>query len=164
MCFKCLATCGHHDFSLVYTDCSRQAGWHQTQDVRLPYTARPPLCDLVGDNLSLVYIDIMHAWNLGVLRDLLGTVLKLLLRKRGFYRGRNLQKRLAVFNKDLRNYVRDNKLELSARKIKKETLNWKSDVCPILFAKAADCATILQYVNYKLQEHFEVSDYPSLVA
>ena len=69
-----------------------------------------------------------------------------------------------MFNKDLRRYVRDNKLELSARKIKKETLNWKSDMCPILFAKAADCAAILQYVNYKLQEHFDVSEYPSLVA
>ena len=96
---------------------------------------------------------------------MLGSAIKLLVRKRGIYAGSRLVLRLTTFNRELREFVRENNLPLSAKRIKKQSLNWKQDTYPVLGAKAADCSTILQFVNFKLQQPgVQIEDYPGLTA
>ena len=110
-------------------------------------------------------LDMMHIWQLGCLRDLLGSTIKLLVRRRGIYAGSRLALRLITFNRELREFVREKNLPLSAKRIKKQSLNWKQDCYPVLGAKAADCSTILQFVNDKLQRPgVQIEDYPGLTA
>ena len=137
---------------MVYTNVSNAAGWQATLDTELPWKVRPALCDLVGEHLGAVSLDVMHIWHLGVLRDLLGSIIKLLVRARGgSYNGSTIKKRLLVFNRELREYAKAANLELSCKRIKKETLTWRRDMCPTLKTKAADCSTILQFCAHKLE-------------
>ena len=163
MCFRCKASRGNADFDMVYTNVSNTAPWHATLDAELPWKVRPALCDLVGDNLGAVALDLMHIWNLGVLRDLLGSVIKLLVRARVAYSGSTIKKRLLVFNRELRECAKAANLELSCKRIKKETLTWRRDMCPTLKTKAADCSTILQFCAHKL-ENVELPQYKQVVA
>ena len=148
---------------MVFTDVTETAGWRSSVHSQVPWKTRPVLCDLVGDHLQDVALDVMHVWCLGVLRDLLGSILKVLLRRKGYFPGNNIKQRLLVFNKELRKFVKDEGLFLSCKRIKKQTLNWKSTTCPVLFAKAADCTVILKYVSQKLQTQ-EPPEYEGMVA
>ena len=151
ICFKCLASRGNDNFDLVYTHIGEEAPWRRTVGLKHPWFSRPVLCDLIGDGLKAAALDLMHIWNLGVLRDLLGSIIKILCRRRGIYSGNRIAKRLAQFTRELRAFVREHKMQLSIRRIKQPNLDWKSDACPTLKAKAADCTVILQFCAGKLQ-------------
>ena len=162
VCFRCKASRGNADFSMCYTNVGPNAAWRATVDVEPPFAERPILCDIIGESLKAVQLDLLHLWNLGVLRDLLGTIIKLLCRRRGVYTGTTIRKRLVSFNKDLRAWASSSKLPLTGKRIKRDTLTWKSDKCPTLKLKAADCGTILQFCNHKLQQ-VGCDEYPGLV-
>ena len=63
-------------------------------------------------------VDLLHILNLGVLRDLCGSALKLLSAKRGYFPGRNVGKRLHALTIELKAYVRAERLQLHLRRIK----------------------------------------------
>ena len=151
VCCFCKATAGRRDFALVYTNVNDNAPWRDTAGVDYPWDVRPKLCDLIGDGLANLQLDMMHLWHLGVLQDLLGTVIKLLVRGRHVYSGSTIRKRFVAFNRELRAYCREHKLSLSCKRIRKETICWRRNGCPTLKSKAADAAVILEFCNYKLQ-------------
>ena len=163
VCCLCKATAGRRDFTLVYSNVNDNAGWKETIGVEHPWEVRPKLCDLIGDGLANLQLDMMHLWHLGVLQDLLGTVIKLLARGRHVYSGSTIKKRFVAFNRELRAYCREHKLTLSCKRIRKETICWRRNGCPTLKSKAADAAVILEFCNYKLQVT-ELPFYPGLTA
>ena len=114
------------------------------------------------ESLRAVQLDMLHIWYLGVLRDLLGTIIKVLCCSRGVYVGSTIRKRLVSFNKELRSWAKSSKLQLSSKRIKRDTVTWRSDNCPTLKLKGADCGMILQFCNYKLQL-VGCDEYPGLV-
>ena len=97
-------------------------------------------------------IDILHVLHLGVLRDLCGSCIKVLLRKRGYYSGSKLGARFRQFTRDLRIWAKATKTKLQLKRVKKSTVNWKSDACPELHAKGADVGTILKFLCWKTQQ------------
>ena len=81
ICFLCQATL---DMQVPYTDASSQAAWR-----RSPHTSendiwwvRPSVADLIGFQVDLVAVDLMHTFFLGVGRDACASVLTWLLKSR----------------------------------------------------------------------------------
>ena len=55
-----------------------------------------------GFNLRMIGVDILHAWHLGVCRDLIGSVLRVLSKLKIFRRGGNLEDQLSAASSSLR--------------------------------------------------------------
>ena len=73
---------GRKTFSTVYTDVSEAAGWrrtmHQDGNCELPWKDEPAYAKLHYFTLSMLRIDYMHTFHLGVARDLVGSALKII--------------------------------------------------------------------------------------
>ena len=108
-------------------------------------------------------IDLLHVLNLGVLRDVCGSALKVLLKSRGYFTGSNLSARFKTFNRDLKAWAKRTKTQLQVKYIKKSTLTWKSDACPELKVKGADCAAVLRYL-VQLTQARPLEAYPAMTA
>lgn len=165
ICWRCAASRGASDFSLVYTDISPRARW-RFQMIGDPWDARPVLADLWGfdPQRRMLGIDLLHVLNLGVLRDLCGSCLKVLLKPRGYFAGNNLAARFRSFNRDPKTWLKRTKTpQLQVKYIKKSTLVWKSDSCPELHLKGADTAQVLRYLA-QLTQASPPQSYPAMTA
>eukprot|EP00439_Symbiodinium_sp_Y106_P060799 s3615_g9.t1 len=162
VCWRCAATRGNSNIECVYTDISETAAW-RSMPVQEPWEQEPVATSIWGWDLSLVGIDLLHVLHLGILRDLCGSAIKVLVSKRGFFRGATIPKRLQEFTRQLKLYAKVEKLQLYLRNVKKTTVDWRSDKCPELRCKAADCATILKFLAWKTQQE-EPPAYKGMVA
>ena len=79
-CLHCMCT---KDLSAPYTDLGQMALW-RTMVPTEPWHTKPELAKMQGFNLSLVGFDILHLFFLGTGRDLVSSVLIILLRLRIF--------------------------------------------------------------------------------
>ena len=106
VCFKCLAS---KDLSFPYTDVSSAAAWRATCDTEDPWRQdeAPALTDLRNFSLHMVGIDILHTWHLGLARDVVASVLVLLLRRPAFFAARTIKDRIAEASKLAKDYARD---------------------------------------------------------
>ena len=163
MCHLCLASKGKEDFGLVFTNVSADAAWRHRQPPSPPWEDPPALLELRGFDLSTVAPDLLHILNLGILRDLLGSAIKLMTRNRVYYAGATIAKRLQSFSKDLRLWCKTNGVQLNLKRIRKQTVAWSASACPELHAKGADAVSILRFVSQKLQAQ-RLNDYPALLA
>lgn len=82
ICYWCEAT---KDMTHPLTDLSQQASW-RCMTPSAPWWSTPSVAELEGFTLSVIYMDLLHIWNLGFGRDLIGSILVVLLRT-GFYHG-----------------------------------------------------------------------------
>ena len=162
VCHLCLATKGRDDFSLVFTDVSAGAAWRHRQPVGPPWIDPPALVNLRGFDVTTVAPDLLHILNLGILRDLLGSAIKLMIRGRAYYRAGTIAKRLQAFSKDLRFWCKGHGIQLHVKYIRKKTLAWSGAGCPELHVKAADAVAVLRFVSHKLQGQ-QLADYPGLL-
>ena len=154
ICWRCRASKGLANRQLVYTDVSEEALWRLAGEADSePWDVQPSMASIWGwdAGLSMVSIDILHILHLGVLRDLCASALKVLVKARGYYAASTITKRLHVVTREVKEFARAEKLNFQIRRIKKSTLDWKSDKCPELHCKGADCAVILRYLVQKTQ-------------
>jgi hypothetical protein len=77
----CQATKGATDMSLCFTDISQGAAWRSTFLQSNPWVVKPPYADLIGFELAMVMPDLLHVFNLGVCRDVIGCVLKTVIKE-----------------------------------------------------------------------------------
>ena len=84
VCLHCLATKG---MTCPYTDVSATAAWRDTQGVNMPWLEQEPpaLTHLYNFRLSVIGLDLLHIWHLGLARDVIGSVMVILLRARNFF-------------------------------------------------------------------------------
>ena len=64
---------------------------HHDGNCELPWTDEPAFAKLHYFQLSMLRIDYMHTWRLGVARDLVGSALKIIATGKHWYSGRNYQ-------------------------------------------------------------------------
>ena len=84
ICFKCCAT---KDLRCPYTDVAPSADWRSRQRDEDLWHERPAIADLCHFSLRLITPDILHTYHLGVGRDVVASVLTLLLKGRQFIPG-----------------------------------------------------------------------------
>ena len=147
-----MATKGNEDFTRCFTDISPAARWRHDPAPE-PWLVEPYLPSLWGwsPSLALVGIDLLHVLHLGVLRDLCGSAIKVLVKSRGYFEGSNIPRRFRSLSRELKAFARSTKSPLHLRRLTKQTVDWKSDVCPELHAKGADCGTVLKFLCYRTQ-------------
>ena len=68
--------------------------------------------------------DLLHIWNLGVARDVLGSSLKIVMGERTIFDAANLADQLALGTESLKLFARQHHLPLRSRKLSKAKLCW----------------------------------------
>ena len=163
ICYLCLASKGNEDFDYVYTNLAPDAAWRTDHRVPDMWTSPPAMSCLRDFHAGTVALDLLHIFHLGILRDLLGTGLKLVcLKKNEFYSGNTIAKRLDQLTRELFAWAKQHKLELSLRKVHKGNLVWKGNMCPELRCKGADALTCLRFLTAKVQVQSPLK-YPGIV-
>ena len=119
---------------------------------RYSWEDAPPFSLLPGFNLRMIGVDILHAWHLGVCRDLIGSVLRVLSKLKIFRRGGNLEDQLSAASSSLRNFAKSRRLSLNLRRLSKSNLNWRSDAYPEAHCKGYDSYIILLWLDWFLHE------------
>ena len=133
---------GRKSFSTVYTDVSEAAGWRSTMhhdgNCELPWTDEPAFAKLHYFQLSMLRIDYMHTWHLGVARDLVGSALKIIATGKHWFSGKNINARLKQILAAAKDFGKQKKHYISIKKLTKNSLGW--DECPEFKGSAADTA------------------------
>ena len=80
----------------------------------------PPYTGLIGFKLSMVVPDLLHVWNLGVARDLTGSILKTLLKDAHVFAGSNVEERLQNATVSLKAFAKSEALPLRMKKLTKK--------------------------------------------
>ena len=137
---------------MCYTDISEGAEWRGTLYATVPWEDPPPFSLLPGFNLRMIGADILHAWHLGVCRDLIGSVLRVLSKLKVFRRGGNLEDQLSAASSSLRHFAKARKLSLNLRRLSKSNLNWKTDAYPEAHIKGFDSYIMTLWLDWFLHE------------
>lgn len=135
------------DLGMAYTDIRPEAAWRETVYTEDPWTTPSVIMTLQGFDLSMVMIDLLHAWYLGMARDLCASVLKVLVSSKLVFVGSKIETRLEDASQRLRQYATAHGKQLSLKHLTRANLNWKSSEYPELRAKGADCAVILEWLS-----------------
>ena len=141
-----------NNFHLVYTDVSDQAGWRSTIGATDPWEASscPALTKLWGFTTRHIATDLLHCWNLGCLRDMVGSCVKILVKDKWYFAGRTIDKRLATLARELRAFSKTHGMQLSIKTVKRSTVAWASDKCPELHSSGYDAVVFARYLLDKL--------------
>ena len=151
VCWKCEATKGNGSpLEMAYTNLADDAPWKATLYTSLPWRSQPELTGLVGFDLRMLQIDLLHAWHLGVGRDLCGGAIQQLAKQRNFWAGRNIDARLANATARLRAFAKSQSLTVALRRLSKASVNWKSDEYPELRAKGYDTYVVLKWLVHEV--------------
>ena len=117
-----------------------------------PYAVEPEFMKLPGFQLSMLRADILHVFHLGVGRDMVGSALRILIRRSSdLFPGRNVGIRLRNATHKLLDYCKANGYNLSLRKLTSRTLNFGSKKYPELRSKGYDCFVLLRWLCHELQ-------------
>jgi hypothetical protein len=127
ICWLCLATKGNDgDLDRAFTNGAPDAGFWNTYLSENPWVVRPAYSWLEGFSVALIVPDLLHVVNMGVARDLCGSILKKLVRENHSFVAPNIPERLALATASLRSFARANALPLRLKKLSKKKLNWSS--------------------------------------
>lgn len=147
----CMCTKGATDMSLCFTDISPAAGWRTTFLQQVPWQTEPNYVHLYGFDLLMIVPDLLHCFNLGVSRDMLGCILKLVLQNQDVFGGGDLATRLKTATDSLRAFARANKHVLKLKKITKNKLTWSGKKYPELKVSGSDAHVIGVWLEQVLQ-------------
>ena len=127
---------------MCLTDISPGALWRGTFLQQVPWETPPNYVQLFGFDLLMVVPDLLHCVNLGIARDLAGSVLKSILRDQQIFQGENIDLRLQRATESLKAYARQHGHILRMKKLTKKSLlgrpksipSWKPlDLTPTWF-------------------------------
>ena len=154
VCWKCKATKGTNDVAWCYSNVDESAPWRSTMYTEPPWPAHitPSLAKTMGFCLTMIGIDLLHIWYLGVGRDLCASAIYLLARNRRYWQGSNVEKRLDFATQRLKWFASQNGLKLQINRLTKQNVNWKGKEYPELRVKGFDCSVILRWLNWEMRQ------------
>lgn len=144
ICWLCMATKGNdNNLQYCFLDDSQHAAFWSTYLQVPPWdpNSPPPYTNLSGFAVSMIVPDLLHVLNLGIGRDIAGSILQVLLKQNHVFIGGNLEEKFGAATASLRSYAKSNSLPLRMRKITKKRLNWGTD-------RYAELKTGSGYDNY----------------
>lgn len=113
----------------------------------MPWNDAPSFSSLLGFHVSMVVPDLLHVWNLGVARDLLGTSLKLIMGDQTIFNASTIPDRLALGTDALRRFAKTHRLPLRLRKLTKAKLTWHSNKYPCLCVSGYDAYVVGRWME-----------------
>ena len=138
---------------MCLTDVSHFANWWGTLHQTMPWETVPSYAGLIGFGISQIVPDLLHVWNLGVSRDLLGSALKLVLSERHVFNGPTLPDRLKQATESLRRFAKQNRYPLRLRKLTRSKLCWKTRKYPMLSSSGYDAYVVGLWLEHELSMH-----------
>ena len=156
ICWLCHATKGSDDdLSLCFTNVSRTALWRSTYLQTVPWNPvhEPSYVKLKGFDLSMVVPDLLHVWNLGVSRDVIGSTLRVILSDQVVFGGPTLPDRLHLATESLTQFARRRSLPLRLKKITKNKLSWDSKKYPSFASSGYDAYVVGLWLENILTPH-----------
>lgn len=75
------------------TDCAANAAWRRTFLASNPWTIEPAYAQLIGFELRMIRGDLLHIFNLGISRDIIGNSLKILMKDQIVWQAPNMDDR-----------------------------------------------------------------------
>lgn len=140
---------------LCFTDLSHSALWRTTILQEFPWSVEPCYTQLVGFELSMVNCDLLHMWNLGVLRDVVGSILKVVLKETFVFDGHDIEARLRSATILLRQYAKNNGHTLRLKKLTKNKILWSNKTFPEFQGSGTDCHVVATWLETILQNHLD---------
>ena len=128
------------------------------QDV--PWAVAPSYSMLKCFDVNMIMPDLLHAWNLGVARDLLGSSLKIILQQKEVFGAATLAERLMQATESLRRFAKQHRFQLRCKKLTKNKLSWKSRKYPSLGVAGYDAYVIGSWMEDLLSAFTE--KYPEI--
>ncbi|CAK9102286.1 Uncharacterized protein SCF082_LOCUS47811, partial [Durusdinium trenchii] len=147
VCWLCEGSKGVHNMATAITDVSENAYWRRTYLNSSPWTSIPPYATLHGFRLEMVVPDLLHMWNLGMARDLAGSVLKIICREQHVFNGPNIEARLRQATDSLKTFARSNGHCLRIKRITRAKLHWETRKYPEFMASGHDSYVALAWLD-----------------
>jgi hypothetical protein len=117
-----------------------------------PWEIRPALADLPGFDIRwMLGVDVLHVWHIGIGRDLIGSVLKILIKDKTFFAGRTIPARMKQASVEVQAFAKRNKYQLRLRWLTHSRLQWSNTEYPMLKCKGADTSTYLLWLAELLE-------------
>lgn len=102
----------------------------------------------------MVTPDLLHVINLGVGRDLCGSVLKTILKESHVFAGANIDERMAAATSSLRAFAKSRRLPLRMKKFSKKKLNWGNNrYAELRLGSGYDNYVVSQWLESVLTPH-----------
>ena len=124
ICWLCLATKGQGDLCKCFTNFSENANFFDTYLQVDPWDQPPPYSFLEAFSVSMIMPDLLHILNLGVSRDVCGSILKVLVKGGFVFVANTIEEKLAIATQGLTNFARSHSLPLRFKKLSKKRLCW----------------------------------------
>ena len=129
------------------------AMWRRTFCRSLPWTIPPNYSLIHGFNISMVVPDLLHVWNLGVARDVIGSTMKTILAETFVFNAPTLPDRLMLATLSLRQFAKQNKYPLRLKKLTRAKLIWKSKAYPGFASSGYDAFVVMRWLEALLSNH-----------
>ena len=141
--------------NLCYTDINPSAGWRNTIFQQEPWHIRPHYANLYGFELSMVMGDLLHIWNLGVLRDVVGGVLKVLVREPVVFHGNDIDTRFQTATNLLKAFAKSNGQSLKLKRLTRSKICWGGKTFPEFQGSGSDCHIVASWLESVLAGHHD---------
>ena len=135
---------------MVFTDSRENAPWRASLFQSNPWRVTPAYSQLHGFEIRMVRADLLHIWNLGVARDVIGCTLKIVLQERTVWQAANLNDRLETATADLRSFARSNGHVLRLKRLTKKKISWSNKTYPEFRGSGSDSHIVGTWLEHVL--------------
>ena len=115
--------------NLAFTNPDPAAEFWSTYLQEVPWNndSPPAYSELVGFRVDMIQVDLLHALNLGVGRDVAGSILRTILSERHIFPQGTIDERLQAATLSLRQFCRTRSLPLRMKRLTKKKLGWSAN-------------------------------------
>ena len=121
-----------------------------------PWTIEPSYAKIFGFHISMVVPDLLHAYNLGVGRDVVGSVLAVILKNDRVFGGESMADRLVVASQRLRLFAKRHAYPLRLKKLTKSKLGIKCNQYPSFASSGYDQFVVATWLEQELGFHTDI--------
>ena len=141
--------------AMCFTDLSQTAQWRTTilDPQHMPWATAPNYSQLLGFDLGMVVCDLLHAWNLGVLRDAVGSILKVLVKETFVFEGHDIDARFQSATNLLKEFAKTSRNSLKLKRLSKTKLKWSNKSYPEFQGSGTDCHIVASFLESILEGH-----------
>lgn len=140
-----------------FTNPSPNPPWMSTFLASAPWVNPPPYSQLIGFNIEMIAPDLLHVVNMGIGRDLVGSILKTILMQQHVFTDGTIDERLHAATRSLKQYARTHAHPLRLKKLTKKKLGWKAHTyAELRTGSGYDIAVTARWLEELLQPHSQM--------